>query len=175
MRAVLLGLLVLTVVGCRTRIPRADGRVGEVYGGIGVAGLPDIGVAVTGGQRLFDTNPNYNFDFEMRASLQGGEDSATQDGEFFQIQAAVKQSLSPGHPQRVFFRYGVTWLRANGDPNILDERGDYFGGFGSVGYDWDLNKHWTISPELQLTIVDGEGSTGTEILPQVFLNLLFHF
>ncbi len=173
MRVWIVLALILTV-GCRSRIPREDGRNGEVYGGVGVAALPDIGVALTAGQML-SRGGNYDYAFEMRASLQGGDDTPTQDGEFFQIQAAVKQSASPGHSRRMFFRYGVTWLRANGDPNILDQRGDYFGAFGSVGYDWDLSPRWTFSPEVQLTLVDGEGSIGTEVLPQLFFNLLYHF
>ncbi len=164
---------VLALAGCRTRI-QTEGET-EIYGGVGLAAVPDVGVAVTAGQYFSKFKPLYDFAFELRGVLQGGDDSATQDGEFFQVQAGVKQVTSPGHPRRWFFRYGITWMRANGDPRVLDRPGDYFGAYGAAGYEIDLGDRWTLSPEFSVNIVDGEGSTGTEFLPQVFLSLLFRF
>jgi len=164
--------MLLLAVGCRARIQPE--RQSLVYAGIGAAVSPDVGFTVTGGQ-LMRERERFDFAFEMRASRQGSDDSPTQDGKFVQIQAGVKQTASPGHPRRLFFKYGATWLRANGDPKFIDVPGDYFGVFGSVGYDIDLSERWTLSPEFQLTVVDGEGSTGSEVIPQGFLTLLFRF
>jgi len=173
MRRLLLLLAVLAAAGCRTRI--ATERETEIYGGVGVAGVPDVGGAVTAGQFFSKSGPRFDYAFEMRGVFQGGDDSATQDGEFFQVQAGVKQVASPGHPRRPFFRYGVTWFRANGDPRVLDRSGDYFGAFGAAGYEIDLSEHWTLSPEVAVNLVDGEGSTGSDFLPQVFVSLLLRF
>jgi hypothetical protein len=165
-------LLALVAVGCRTRLQTA--RESDFYGGVGLSALPDVGGSVTAGQ-IGRTTDRFDFAFEMRASYQGGDDSPTQDGEFFHIQAGVKQTASPGHPRRLFFRYGMTWFRANGDPRILDQRGDYLGVYGGVGYEWDLSEHWTLSPDVTANVVNGEGSTGTDFLPQLALSLLFRF
>jgi hypothetical protein len=165
-------LLALVAVGCRTRLQ--TGREADFYGGVGLSALPDIGGSITAGQTALKTD-RFDYAFEMRASYQGGDDSATQDGDFFHIQAGVKQTAGPGHARRLFFRYGLTWFRANGDPAIIDRSGDYLGAYGGVGYEWDLSDHWTLSPDVSLNLVDGEGSTGTDFLPQLSLSLLFRF
>jgi hypothetical protein len=111
----------------------------------------------------------------MRATYQRGTDSPTQDGKFFQVQAGVKQITSPGHKSRWAFRYGATWFRIAGKPNLIDRPGDYFGAFGGVGYEWYLTPHLLLGPEATINIVNGEGSTNWDFLPQVSLNLLLDF
>lgn len=169
---VLFALFALAAVGCRTRVQ--EERDYDLYGGVGVSGLPDVGGSVTAGQIAGRTG-KYDFAFELRATLQGGEDSATQNGRFFHLQAGAKQIASPGHRGRPFFRYGVTWFRANGKPKIVDKRGDYLGAYVGGGYEWDLSEHWTVSPDVTANFVNGEGSTGADFVPQVALSLLFRF
>jgi len=171
MRAV--ALLALVVAGCHTRIqPELDS---DLYGGIGVVGLPSIGGQLTAGQWFAKDGPKYDFAFELRAAVEGGDDSATQDGGFYQVQMGVKQVCSPGYDQHLFFRYGLQWFRANGDPSIIDDPGDYFGAYGGVGYEWRLGKRWWIGPEATITYADGEGAVGSEFLPQIGLNLILDF
>jgi hypothetical protein len=166
-------LLALGAVACRSRL--VPERESEVYGGIGVTGLPHVGGTVTAGQYFSKRRPSSDFAFELRATYQGGDDSPTQNGKFAHLQAGVKQVTAPGHPRRWAFRYGVTWFRATGDPALLDKPGDYLGVFGAVAYEWQLAKRLWASPEVTLNLVDGEGSTGTEFLPQVGFHVYFDF
>jgi len=168
-----LAVLALCLVACRTRIQPE--RESDFYGGVGFSGLPDVGASVTAGQWFSKALPDSDFAFELRAAYQRGEDSATQSGKFVQIQVGVKQVTAPGHSRRLFFRYGVTWLRATGDPNIFELPGDYLGAFGAAGYEFYLTSRLVLSPEVVLNVVNGEGGTDWEVLPQVGLSLLFDF
>lgn len=169
----MLVLLALLLVGCRSRIQPE--RESDVYGGVGVVGLPSIGGQVTGGQYFSKSLEKFDFAFELRANVEGGDSSATQNGGFYQVQMGVKQVASPGFDQHLFFRYGITWFRAIGDPSMISEPGDYFGVFGGAGYEWRLGNRWWIGPEATLNLVNGEAGLGTEFLPQVGLNLFFDF
>jgi hypothetical protein len=171
MRLVL--LVAFLVAGCQSRIQPE--RESEIYGGLGVVGLPSVGGQLTGGQYFSKSWEKWDLAFELRAAVEGGDDSATQDGGFYQVQMGVKQVGSPGHDRHLFFRYGVTWFRANGDPEMIDDPGDYFGAYGGVGYEWRLGERWWIGPEATLNVTDGEGGLGSEILPQVGFNVFFDF
>jgi len=173
MRLTLVALIAFGAVACHTRIEKENDT--ELYGGLGVSALPSVGVTVIAGQYFYRRNPKFDLAFEMRATRQGGSDSATQDGKFFQIQAGVKQVLSPGHDRRLFFRYGATWMRATGNPDILDVAGDYLGAFAAVGYEWDLTERLTLSPEVSINALNGEGDIGFDLLPQAVVSLLFKF
>ena len=165
--------LILLAMACRSRVPAEHPR--DVYAGLSLSALPDVGATLTGGQYFITTNPKFDFAFEMSATFQGGNDSATQDGKFFQVQAGVRQVASPGHTSHLVFRYGFTWFRATGDPRILDLPGDYLGAYGGLGYEWDISPRWTVGPWVNLSLVDGEGSIGTEVLPQVGIGCIFNF
>ena len=169
----LLLLVALPLAACRSRIEPE--RESEIYGGLGVVGLPSIGGQLTGGQYFSKSSEKFDFAFELRGIAEGGDDSATQDGGFYQVQMGVKQVGSPGHDNHLFFRYGLTWFRANGDPELIDDPGDYFGAYGGVGYEWRLGERWWIGPEVTLNIAEGEAALGTELLPQVGFNVFLDF
>jgi hypothetical protein len=171
MRLALLAALLL--VGCRSRIQPE--RESEIYGGVGVVGLPSVGAQVTAGQYVSKSSPKYDFAFELRAAVEGGSDSPTQDGGFYQVQAGLRQVTSPGHDRRWVFRYGLTWMRANGDPQVIDEPGDYLGAYGGVAYEWQVGRRVWVGPEVTLSVVDGEGSRGSEVLPQIGFGVFFDF
>ena len=158
-------------MACRSRIQTE--RESDVYAGVGVTGLPDVGPSLTFGQVLFTKNPRNDFAFELRGTYQGGDDSATQDGRFFHLQAGMKQMTSPGHDRRWVFRYGATWFRATGDPRIVDKPGDYLGAYGAVAYEWRLGRRFWASPEFTLNVVNGEGSTGGAVVPQAGCHVYF--
>lgn len=166
-------LLALLLASCRSRIQPE--RESELYGGIGVVGLPSVGGQLTAGQYFSKSWERFDLAFELRAAVQGGDDSATQSGGFYQLQMGVKQALSPGHDRRPFLRYGITWFRANGDPALVDDPGDYFGAYGGLGYEWRLGKRWWIGPEATITFANGEAGLGSEFLPQVGVNLILDF
>jgi hypothetical protein len=166
-------LVALLLVGCRSRV--APPRESEVYGGVGVVGLPSVGAQVTGGQYFSKGSDKYDFAFELRAAVQGGDDSPTQDGGFYHLQAGVKQTTNPGHDRRLVFRYGLTWFRANGDPEVIDEPGDYLGAFAGAGYEWRLGERVWVGPEVTANWVNGEGSRGSDFLPQAGFSVYFDF
>ena len=170
----LLLLVVCLPIGCRSRIQPE--RESDFFGGVGVVGLPGVGGTLTAGQYFSKKREQSDIAFEMRAAFQGAiDDTPTQDGKFAHIQAGVRQNTSPGHDRRLFFRYGLTWFRANGAPRIIDVPADYFGMYGAVGYEWRLGERVWVGPEIAINIVNGEGSIGSEFLPQVAFNLLFDF
>jgi hypothetical protein len=167
-------LVLLLAVGCRSRV--ATERDSDFYVGAGVSGVPGVGGSVTAGQYFSKRRDLFDFAFEMRATYQGAvEDSATQDGKFAQVQAGVRQTLSPGHPQHFYFRYGFGWFRATGDPRVIDIPADYFGGYGAAGYEWRLGDRVWIGPEIAVNYMDGEGSIGAQWLPQAAFNIRFDF
>ena len=165
-------LLLLFFAACRSRVQTE--RSFEAFGGVGVAALPSVGAAVIAGQR-FSEREKFDLDFELRAIFQGGDDSATQSGKFFQVQAGVKQTLNPGHRRRPFLRFGATWFRSTGNPDLIDQPGDYLGIYVGGGYEFDVSPRVTISPDVSLNLVNGEGSIGGEFLPSFALNVLFRF
>ncbi|MFI5403870.1 MAG: hypothetical protein ACHQ1G_13110, partial [Planctomycetota bacterium] len=122
MRPVL--LFAFLVAGCQSRIQPE--RESEIYGGLGVVGLPSVGGQVTAGQYFSKSWEKYDLAFELRGAVEGGDDSATQEGGVYEVRMGVKQVGSPGHDRHLFFRSGVTWFRANGDPEMIDDPGDYF-------------------------------------------------
>ena len=167
-------LVLLAVFGCKSRVQSE--RDSDVYAGVGLSALPDLGGSITLGQYLWKRHPKSDFAFELRGTYQRGDDSATQSGKFAQVQAGVKQVTAPGHPRGWIFRYGATWFRATGDPNIVDIPGDYLGVYGSVGYEWVLSGgRWTIGPEFTVNVVNGEAQLPTEVLPQFTFNAFFNF
>ena len=165
-------LLLLSFAACRSRVQTEHSY--EAFGGVGVAALPSVGVAVIAGQQ-FSERDKFDLDFELRGIFQGGDDSATQSGEFFQVQVGVKQTLNPGHRRRPFLRLGATWFRATGNPDLIDEPGDYLGVYFGGGYEFDVSPRVTISPDVSLNLVNGEGSIGAEFFPTFALNVLFRF
>jgi hypothetical protein len=66
-------------------------------------------------------------------------------------------------------------LRATGDPELLAVPGDYLGGYGGIAYEWDVTPQLTIGPEINVLLLEGEGSIGFEILPQLGFGILFNF
>lgn len=169
-------LLILAVAflstACRTRIQRE--RPYEAAGTVGLSAVPSVGGSISLDQK-FDESDFFNWAFELRGVFQGGAASSMQQGHFFEAEMGVRQTLSPGHPEHLYFRYGVTWLRATGDPNLISAPGDYFGGYAGAGYEWELNDQLSIGPEFDCILVNGEGSLGTEFLPRAAFNVRFKF
>jgi len=166
-------LLALCPLACRSRIQTE--KESEVYGGLGVTGLPGIGGSLTGGQFFNKSLDQSDFAFELRATYQPADDSPTQSGKFLHLQAGIKQVTSPGHDRHWAFRYGLTWFRAAGDVNLVDVPADYLGVYGGVAYEWRIGRRLWASPELTLNFVDGEGSVDGEFVPQASFHVYFDF
>jgi len=166
--------LLVACAACRSRI--AGERESDLAVGLGGAVGPGAGVALTAAQRFHPGTERSDFAFEMTGTFGSVLDAgAAGSGDFFQVQAGVKQTLSPGHPRRPVVRYGLTWLRATSSSSLLDEAGDYFGGYAGVGYEWDLSPRWTIAPQVNALLLGGEGSIGFTVAPQALLQVIFRF
>lgn len=164
----LLLALLICMAACRSRIAREDAR--EVYAGIGFSALPGVGASATLGQIFSDRSELFDFAFELGTTRQDMD-----NGRFFQVQLGVKQTASPGHDRHLVFRYGLTWFRATGTPDLIDRPGDYLGLHVGVGYEWELSPRITVGPEARVLIVIGEGSLGREIVPQFGIHFIFNF
>jgi len=162
-------LVLLAGAGCRTGASR------EVYAGVGPSVLPHVGGTLTAGQFFSTHRERHHFAFEARATFQGGRDAPGQSGRFFQAQAGVRQLVHPDRASHPVVRYGAVWLRATGDPAILSRPGDYLGAYLGIGYEWDLSPHVTVGPELNVLFLEGEGSLGFEVLPQLGFGIFWNF
>ena len=160
--------LLLCLAACRSRIPREDAR--RAYVDVGVSALPGIGGSATLGQLFSDRKERFDFAFEMTSALQ-----KVDEGKFFQVQAGVKQTASPGHDSHLVLRYGLTWFRATGNPDFISLPGDYLGGYFGVGYEWDLGKNITVGPEARVVVASREGTFEVEVIPQLGIHFIFNF
>lgn len=167
-------LLVLSLVGCRSRI---DGYSRDWYGGGAFSAIPGFGLAAGGGKVIHGAE-KYDLAAEgqiIRHFLDDTDlsDDGTDPGRMTAVRAGLKHLFSPGHKRHLTARYGVQWYRATGNPGIIDEAGDYVGAYASIGFESDLNEHWSMGPELSVAILSGEGEV--EIVPTFFWHLIRHF
>jgi hypothetical protein len=102
-----------------------------------------------------------------------------QNGKFAEARAGVKVSTNPRGRGHVTGRAGVAWWMVNGDPSAtdwdtIDDVGDYLGIYAGVGYEWDLDRHWTTGPE-----VGGIGGFHVDngdfaVAPRIYWHLIYN-
>ena len=88
-------------------------------------------------------------------------------GDWSQIQSGLKLSFQPKERRHWTLRTGVVWLRAAGEPNLLDEPGDYGGFYVGGGFEAEITEHLTVGPAVVLMPVFMEGSQDLELVPQL--------
>jgi hypothetical protein len=81
------------------------------------------------------------------------DDANPKAGNWTQVQAGVKRSSNPGGRRHLTTRLGAVWLRANGEPNIIQKAGDHAGLYGGFGFETDLGPSLTVGPELTVLAV----------------------
>ncbi len=167
-------LIAFSIVGCRSRV---DGYPRDVYAGGAFTAIPGFGLAAGGGKVIRKTD---QYDMSVEAQLVRHflddtdlSDDGTAPGRMTAVRAGLKHVTNPGGKRHATFRYGVQFYRATGNPGIIDEAGDYIGAYASIGFESDLNRHWSMGPELSVAILTGEGEV--EIVPTFFWNLIYHF
>ena len=139
---------------CKSRLP-ADVQH-DFFAAAGLSAVPNIGASVTVGQYFNTRTPKFDWAVELQAVYQGGEDSTEQTGGFAQVSLGVKQVTAPGHSNHLVFRYGATWFRANGRPEVIAHPGDYLGGYAGVGWEYEVSDRITTGPDIRIIIADGE-------------------
>ncbi|MEW6074011.1 MAG: hypothetical protein AB1726_15625 [Planctomycetota bacterium] len=91
-----------------------------------------------------------------------------------QVQAGLAIVTDPRGDASWVGRAGVVWLRAQGDPVVLDAPLDYGGGYLGIGRLHRLNEHLSTGPELTLlgVLPEGSGDAGG-VVPQLAWRLVW--
>jgi hypothetical protein len=169
-------LLILCAAACRSRVESGHRR--DFYAGASLSAIPAVGLAVEGGKVVHRTD---RFDFAIEGELAWqflsdrdlADDGNTENtDDWVQGRIGVKQTWSPGWKRHLVARYGAVLFRATGTPGIVAEAGDYYGLYGSLGFDVEVAERWTMGPEFRLLLV---GGPGFEAVPQFGWHLVHDF
>lgn len=134
--------------------------------------LPNVGGGLAGG-RVLGVGDGSSFAAEIDAIWQFIDDEAFIDdghpaaGDWYQVRGGVKSSKAMRGGRRRTLRLGAVWFRANGVPNLVQEPGDYWGTYGSLGFESRLSAQHAVGPELALMLVVGGDEPSLRIVPQV--------
>ena len=177
-RLSLLALPLLLLPACQSA--RVPGYERGWYAGGAFTAIPGVGLAAGGGKVIHGTERS---DWSAEAQLirhflddkDIADDERADHGRLTAIRAGLKHTFSPGHKRHLVVRYGFQFNRATGVPGIVDLPGDYLGGYLGVGFETDLNRHWTMGPELSFALLEGEGALPLEFVPTFFWHLIRNF
>ena len=70
---------------------------------------------------------------------------------------------------------GVAWFRARGEPNIVQEPGDYEALYAGFGFETHLTESITMGPELSLMLALREKSSSFDFVPQFNWHITWGF
>jgi len=136
--------------------------------------LPGLGFGAGFAQRVGELS-DLRIDAEITLVHQELSDAGPLGDDWDQILGGLRFSPAERDSHYFYGRAGVTWLRADGDPEFLDDPGDYGGGYGGVGYEWSLSPSLATGPELTLSYVDGEGhSSGSGLIGEIAWRWVWH-
>ncbi len=170
--------LALLLAACRSGVKSPNDADHLV--GVSFSALPQVGVGLLGATRL-SKRPEFNLLAELEGTLQFLDDSDLADdggpgaGNFTQVRLGLKYVFTPDDSRHLVARYGVVWLESSGEPILLDEAGEYAGGYGGIGFETEISKRWSVGPEFRLLVVDGLQSQGIEVIPQFAWHFTFRF
>lgn len=134
--------------------------------------LPNVGFGLRAG-RVFHRSSRILWSAEVGGVLQPIDDKAFIDdegeaaGDWYQVQAGLKAQFAPTSRRHLTIRAGGIWFRATGEPNIVNEAGDYFGLYGGIGYEADITSSLTVGPELSLLLGTQTGEFNARPIPQL--------
>jgi len=151
----------------------------EAYVGGSASVLPNFGGSLEAGQ-VFRRTSTLTQAFEIQVTWQPIDDEDLADdgnpsaGDWLQFQGGLKTLWDAGDDRSWTLRYGGVWFRALGEPNIVNERGDYLGIFGGFGFETRLSEHWSMGPELSLMLATREKSgLELDLVPQLDWHLIW--
>ena len=148
--------------------------------GTSFSALPNIGASLAVGQ-VYDRSPERTWAFELEGTHQPWDDEDLSDdgnpaaGDITQIQIGVKRSSDPMDWRHWTQRYGVAWFRARGEPNIVQEPGDYEALYAGFGFETHLTESITMGPELSLMLALREKSSSFDFVPQFNWHITWGF
>ncbi len=158
--ALVASLLMPLMTGCAALEGIPGGE--DISLGTSFSALPNIGYSFTAAQ-VYDREPERTWSFELEGTHQPWDDEDLSDdgnpaaGDITQIQIGVKRTSDPMDWKHWTQRYGVGWFRARGEPNIIQEPGDYEMVYAGFGFETQLTKSISMGPELSLTAATTEG------------------
>ena len=120
--------------------------------------LPNMGVGLGLGRVLRRSDAATTF-VEAQAIYQflDDEDVASDGqpkaGPWYQIMAGLKRSSTPAGLRHVTSRIGAVWLRAEGEPNFIQEEGNYLGAYGGVGFETHLGPSLMVGPNVTILLI----------------------
>jgi hypothetical protein len=151
----------------------------NAYWGFSGSLLPNAGFALEAGA-VWRRDPDFTWSWEIEGTYQFLDDKVLVDNDtrpfddWIQVQAGVKASSHPRTRRNWTGRAGLVYFRANGEPNIVDDEGDYFGLYGGLGFETDLTDCLTMGPELSVMIVTG-ADTDVVLVPQFNWHVIWSF
>jgi len=168
-------LLLALMAGCKGLEGGEDLSVGT-----SLSALPNIGLSLSAGQ-VFERDAERTWAFELEGTHQPWDDEDLADdgnphaGTITQIQMGVKRTSDPMDSRHWTQRYGVGWFRARGEPNIVQEPGDYEVLYAGIGFETHLTKSISMGPELSLMLALREKQSSFDFVPQFNWHITWGF
>jgi hypothetical protein len=152
------------------------------YIGVAVAGGPGLGGGIFAGLPVGRDSLAVWF---LEGNLTYQDLSAfavdeNQSGKFMQALVGFKGLFMPDCNFHPTVRAMVGWMVATGDPAAVDIADipafdDYFGGYLSVGFEWDVSRRFSTGPELGVFGGWGVNDADFAVVPQFRWNFIFNF
>jgi len=96
------------------------------------------------------------------------DDGNPKAGPWYQVRAGFKRTSNPPGPRHLTTRIGAVWLRAEGEPNVIQDEGNYAGLYAGLGFETDLGPSLSVGPELTiLGITRTDGFSVARPVPQI--------
>ena len=176
--ALVASLLLPMMTGCAALEGIPGGE--DLTLGTSFSALPNIGYSFAAGQ-VYDRDPERTWSFELEGTHQPWDDEDLSDdgnpaaGDITQIQIGVKRTSDPLDWKHWTQRYGVGWFRARGEPNIVQEPGDYEVLYAGFGFETHLTESITMGPELSLMLALREKGSSFDFVPQFNWHITWGF
>jgi len=169
-------LALLCAAGCGV-LPTAERDLGAT---VGFSALPNLGITV-GAFQAFRGDELREDALELTSHFQFLDDKDLHDngdpaaGDFTQFQIGLRRAWTEPLERRWTARGGIAWFRAEGEPNIVQEPGDYLGIYGGIGFEKVLGRGLSIGPDVTLILASRESSGKLDVLPQFTWRVSWRF
>jgi hypothetical protein len=153
----------LPLAGCAT-----DGRAGAASAGLAPSLLPNLGLAASFAAPVRGLGP---WQLEARFTDQFVDDKTLADngfpeaGNWTQLDLGLLRWYTPDAERSWTARFGLVGFEARGDPNVVEEAGEYFGAYAGVGRFTHFGRGWWFGPEI--TLVAATGPDPRVLIPQI--------
>lgn len=175
-------LFLALVAACATPSGSAPAEAGAGpyrFGG-GPSVLPNLGVTASAAVLLRERE-SHDLWGELQVTQQclddtdltGGRRDAA--GDWTQLQVGVKYELPLDQRRDWTVRTGLVWFEARGEPNIVNDAGDYYGAYLGVGFETAFSEHFSAGPQLAGLFTFEEGGSGFDLVPQLTWHFLWRY